>query len=96
VVEMTKKQQLYYLLKAYYRNEYDIPTFCSAFEEVFYPDIPKKELTSFELSQFEAWAGVVVRFSSFEEDLKNYPGVYNTESDVKKAIEKAYSKLVKV
>ena len=92
---MTKKQQLYYLLEAFYRNEYDVKTFCSAFEEVFYPNVPKEELTEFELSKFEDLAKTVVRFSPFEDDLKMYPGVYYAETDVENAIAIAYSELSK-
>ena len=91
---MTKQQQLYYLLEAFPRGEYDVKTFCKAFEDVFYPDIPKDELTTAELSQFEALGEVVVRFSPYEEDHKAYPKAYHTETDVKKAIETASSKLL--
>jgi len=91
---MTKHQQLFYLLEAFNRGEYDVKTFCEAFEGVFYPDVPRDELTAFELSQFEALGEIVVRFSPFEEDLKAYPKVYNTETDVINAIQTAYSALV--
>ena len=91
---MTKKEQLYYLLDAYKKKQYDIPTFCRIFEDIFYPDIPKDELTAFELIQFEALGDIVARFSPFEEDLKTYPKVYHTEADVINAIKTADSTLV--
>jgi hypothetical protein len=91
---MTKKQQLYYLLEAFYHGKYDIATFCNAFEEVFYPDVPSDELTAFELAQFEALAEIVVRFSPFEGDIKAYPNVYRTEAEVKNAIHSTYSNLI--
>jgi len=70
---MTKREQLYYLLKAFMRNEYDVGTFCEAFEDIFYPDIPYEDLTSDELDLFESLAKVIVRFSPFDEDLVAYP-----------------------
>jgi len=91
---MTKKQQLYYLLDAFERGEYDIATFCDAFDTIFYPDIPSDELTSFELSQFEALGNVVVRFSPYEDDFKSCPGAFYTEDDVKNVIKTTYSQLV--
>lgn len=91
---MTKKQQLYYLLEAFNQGEYNVPTFCQAFEEVFYPDVPVNELTDFELKQFDALAAIVVRFSPFEEDLKAYPKVYHTVEEVKIAIRETSSKLL--
>ena len=93
---MTKKQQLYYLLEAFNRKEYDVKTFCSAFEEVFYPDVPKEELTEFELSKFEDLAKIVVRFSPFEDEIKKLPNVYYSEEDVKNAIEIACLELSKL
>lgn len=93
VLEMTKKQQLYYLLEAFIDNKYDVKTFCKAFEEVFYPDIPKDELTTFELLKFEALGNVVAKFSSFDEDINAYPGTYYTETEVKNQIKYTYSEL---
>ncbi|WP_097002361.1 magnesium and cobalt transport protein CorA [Lacrimispora amygdalina] len=92
---MTKKQQLYYLLEAFNRREYDVATFCKTFEEVFYPDIPSDELTADELAQFEALAEIVVRFSPFDEDIKAYPKVYRTKVEVESAIKAAFTKLIK-
>lgn len=91
---MTKKQQLYYLLKAFYHREYDVPTFCRAFEEVFYPDIPSDELTAFELAQFKSLAEVIVRFSPFDGDLKAYPKVYCTEAEVENSVRIVYANLI--
>jgi len=92
---MTKKQQLYYLLEAFNHRKYDVSTFCKAFEEAFYPDIPSDELTAFELAQFEALAEIVVRFSPFDGDIKAYPKVYRTEAEVENAIQTACLNLIK-
>ncbi|MCL2284977.1 MAG: hypothetical protein FWC32_01270 [Firmicutes bacterium] len=90
---MTKKQQLYYLLEAFQRGEYDIATFCDVFYTIFYPDIPSDELTTSELSAFEALGRIVARFSPYEEDIKLHPNAFYTEDGVKNAIEVAYSEL---
>ena len=92
---MTKKEQLYYLLLAFKRGKYDIPTFCEAYEGVFYPDVPRDELTPSELAVFEALGEVVARFSPYEDDLKTYPGAYHTAKEVETAIQKASSDLGK-
>lgn len=92
---MTKREQLYYLLEAFKRGEYDIPTFCIAYEHVFYPDIPYDELTHSELAVFDALGEIVARFSPYEHDLKAYPKVYRTAKEVETAIQKASSDLGK-
>ena len=92
---MTKREQLYYLLEAFKRGEYDIPTFCEAYEDVFYPDIPYDELTHSELAVFKALGKVIVRFSPYEGDFKAYPGAFHTAKEVETAIQKASSDLSK-
>ena len=92
---MTKKEQLYYMLKAFKLGEYDIATFCDAFEDVFYPDRPKDELTLQEWEWFNRLGDIVVRYSPYLKDTKLYPKAYYTDEEVKKAIEKAYSELIK-
>jgi hypothetical protein len=90
---MTKKKQLYYLLEAFMCGKYDIPTFCEAFESAFYPDVPFNELSKFELEKFKILGDKVARFSPFEEDLRLYPDVYNTEDDIEKAIKNTLDSL---
>ena len=93
--EMTKKQQLYYLLESFIDGRYDVQTFCHAFEDVFYPEIPKDELTAFELLKFNTLGDAVVRFSPFSEDIKAYPGTYYTEIEIENAIKSTYFELSK-
>ena len=90
---MGKKEQLYYLVKAFLRNEYSIDSFCDTFENVFFPDVPYNELNSNELFLFESLAEIVVKFSPFDEDLEAYPGVYRNAEDVKNAIRSVADKL---
>lgn len=91
---MTKRQQLFYLLKSFIQDEYDVKTFCSAFEEIYYTDTPKDELSVFELSILESLANTITRFSSFDEDIKAYPYVYYGETEAKRAIERACLELI--
>ena len=93
---MDKRQQLYYLLNGFVKGSYDIVSFCKAFEEIFYPDIPQGELTLFELKRFEALGDIVVRFSPFDEDLKMYPDIYKSGKEVEKAIHHAIEDLAEI
>lgn len=91
---MTKKQQLYYLIEEFVKGNYSVKSFCQAYENTFYPDFPKKELTSEELSKFEFLGSIVSRFSPFDEDVKLYPNTYFTEEYVKEAIFNVYFELL--
>ena len=91
---MTKKQQLYYLIEEFVKGNYSVKSFCQAYEDIFYPDFPKHELTSEEVSKFEFLGGVVSRFSPFDEDVKLYPNVYFTEEQVKESILNVYFELL--
>ena len=83
---MSKKEQLYALLNMFLHGAYRIPVFCDAFEDIYYPDVPRQELSAKELVIFDALASIVTRFSPFPEDLSTYPGVYCTEAEVRNAI----------
>jgi len=91
---LTKKEELYYLLKAFKRGEYDVILFCDVFEDIFYPDVPVDELSAFELEKFKDLAKIVVRFSQYEEDHKLCPNAFRTVEEVNAAIDIAYSALV--
>lgn len=92
---MTKREQLYYLLEAFKRGEYDIPTSCEAYQDVFYPDVPRDELTHSELAVFDALGEIVARFSPHEDDFKAFPGFYRTAKEIEIAIQMASSDLSK-
>ena len=92
---MTKKEQLYYLIDEFVHGRYDVETFCRAFEDVFYPDIPRGELNADELAVFTELAETVSRYTPFVEDQKAYPMAYRTEEEVREAISKAATLLHK-
>jgi hypothetical protein len=91
---MTKKEQLYYLLNNYAIQKYDVKTFCQAFQDLFYPDIPRTELTPYELKVFNELGNKVVRYSPYKEDIMNYPRVYFSNEDIDKAISETRIKLI--
>ena len=90
---MTKKESLFYLVQRYCVGEYEIPTFCDAFFEIYYPDRPIDELTESEFGIFEKMAKTVDRFSEFESDHKMCPNAFSTEEEVDAAIREAAKEL---
>ena len=90
---MRKRQQLYYLLKAYKRVEYDISTFCDQLSLIlYYESSAINELVGKEKDVFAALGKVVERYSPFEEDRETSIW-YVDEEDVDKAIKAACSEL---
>ena len=86
---MRKRQQLYYLLKAYKRGEYDISTFCDQLSLIlYYESSAINELVGKEKDVFAALGKVVERYSPFEEDRETSIW-YVGEKDVEKAIKAA-------
>lgn len=93
---MTKKEQLYYLVKETFNEKYDIDTFCNEFITIiYYESNAISELETYEKRIFEKLAKVVERYSEFELDHKCYPNMYNSKEDVRKALKEAYTELNK-
>ena len=90
---MTQKEQLYYLLKAFKKGEYDVQSFCEAYYDIYYPDTPRKEMNVEEFEQFDNLANIVARYSPFEEDRIACPNAFFTDNDVNKVIIKTCNKL---
>ena len=90
---MTKKESLFYLVQRYCVGEYEIPTFCDAFFEIYYPDRPIDELTESEFRIYDKLGEIIARFSEHESDHKMYPGVYRTKEEVDTAIREAAEEL---
>ena len=90
---MNKKEQLYYLLKEFCKNKYDVSSFCTEYERVLYSDLPHDDLNEFELSQFYELGKIVVRFSPFIDDIENFPGVYYSKEEIEYSIKKTYNTL---
>lgn len=69
-LNMTKKQQLEYLLKAYIKKEYNIKTFCDEFTRVFYQEENDKDIIcNEEFELFNNLAHECDRYTPYIEDL---------------------------
>lgn len=92
---MTKREELYYLLKFYKKGEYDIETFCDELTRILYYESGAiNELQGGERDSFEALGNIAIRFSPYKNDHKMAPGAYSSEEEVHKAIEVACKKLL--
>ena len=83
---MDQKDELYYLLRAFLRGEYDIRTFCDAFYDVYYPDRPIKFMDEEEFKCFDKLANVISRYTPFEDDIKACPNAFYSKNDVNKLL----------
>lgn len=92
---MTKKEELYCLLKLYREGRYDVAIFCDELTRIlYYESNGISELDSLEKEHFEKLANVAKRYSPYEEDRK-VSKWFCDEIEVKKAIDVAFSRLVK-
>jgi len=91
---MTRREELFYLLRLYEEGRYDVATFCDELTRIlYYESNGISELNSSEREHFEALGNVAKRYSPYEEDRKMTKW-YCDENEVKKAIEMACSKLI--
>ena len=91
---MTVKKQIIELLKMYKQDKYTTNTFCSLLGELYLFEMSGRQY--FEGTQRELMdelVHVTERYSSFEEDFKNYPGIYYNEIQVKNKFNEIYSRL---
>ncbi len=91
---MTKKEELYCLLKLYKEGKYDIETFCDELTCIlYYESNGISELNDKEKEIFKSLANVAKRYSS-EEEYKMNPDIFSSEKEVYEAIELACKKLL--
>ena len=92
---MTKKEELYCLLKLYKKGKYDIETFCNELLRIlYYESNAINELDKDEREPFEDLAKVAKRYSPYEADRK-LTKWYCDENEIKVAIEIVCSKLIR-
>jgi hypothetical protein len=60
--------------------------FCSVYYKSYCLEIDSDTLTDKESKAFDALDEVATRFSDYEEDLRNYPGVYYTKQELDQKI----------
>lgn len=90
--KMSEKDQLYWAIKAFLKGEYQVKEFCSNFERIYNLELDKISLTDNEKQAFEVLFNVVVYYSPFPKDRKNYSG-YKDEEEIQKAVEKTAKEL---
>lgn len=83
---MTSKEKLYYLLKAYLKDEYNTKTFSDLFSYTYYRESKDEIFTDQERELFEELAVITDRFSPYEEDLK-IPNAFFNEQQVRKKVQ---------
>lgn len=86
------KRTLYSLIDEYIKGQIDSLTFESEYIECYNIELDE-QLSDLEEKVFSQLNDVVSRFSPFEKDLKNYPGVYYSEAEMKVAVLKAKEEL---
>lgn len=85
---MNKQEELYYLIRAFLKNEYKIKDFCSNFERIYNLELDKKTLSNKESRVFKLLFDKVAYYSPIPEDRKNWPGFVDEDS-IHKAITEA-------
>ncbi len=80
------KRILYWLIDQYISKELDAWGFCQQYGECYNIEIDYDSLSQEEYDYFSKLNVVAVRFSKFEDDFKNYPGVYYTEQELDQKI----------
>ena len=92
-MNVSSKEQLYYLLKHFKTGKYGTESFCNLFTIVFDIDIDKSTLSETELTVFGELEKYTCRFSPLREDIEKYPGTYFDENIIKEKTDWAIKEL---
>ena len=84
--ENIDKRRIYELMNLFLSGQIDAWTFCDEYHICYGLNVDLDTLTESEANAFNKLAIVAGRFSKFEEDLKNYPGTYFTEEELKNKV----------
>ena len=87
------KRRIYELINMYLTGNIDEKNFCDDFVPTYDQELDYDTLTEKEHEAFSDLGKIASRFSDFEEDLANYPGIYYTKSEVRKKIIETKEKL---
>lgn len=93
--EKTDKRRLYQLIEMYLADKIDEVTFCNDFVSSYDVELDHDLLTKEESCAFSELSIITGRFSEFEKDHKEYPGVFYTKEDVKFKVIETKNKLQK-
>ena len=82
------KRRLYWLIDLFVKSEISSKTFCDEFYYCFDLELDHSSLSMKELILFTELSDYGARFSDSKEDIRDNPGVYITEEQIKeKAVE---------
>ena len=91
--EKNDKRRLYQLMDMYLSGVIAAPTFTDEFYFSYNLEIDDEMLKETERKAFQKLDEISSRFSEFEEDLKEYPGTYFSEAELRKKIIETKEKL---
>lgn len=91
--EKTDKRRLYQLMNMYLSGEIDAWKFCNEYYYCYDLELDRETLTELEAKAFSELGTVSGRFTNIEKDLKEYPGAYYTEEELKQKVKETKEKL---
>lgn len=91
--EKNDKRRLYQLMDMYLSGKIDAWTFCNEYYWTYDLELERETLTELEVKFFSELGIVSGRFTNIEEDIKQYPGTYFTEEQLKQKIIETKEKL---
>ena len=94
--ERIDKRRIYQLIDMYLLDDIDESMFCDEFYYSYDLELDFDTLTEEEHKIFYELSKITSRFSNFEEDIKQYPGVYSTREEVREKIKETKEKLEKL
>ncbi|MDE7436493.1 MAG: hypothetical protein K2N01_11835 [Lachnospiraceae bacterium] len=80
-INMTEKDQLWYLINGVLNGSYDIKTFCLEFTRIYDLEVDYEQLTEQENHEFGDLCEMAGRFSDDEEELK-IPNMYYSKQNI--------------
>jgi hypothetical protein len=84
--EKNDKKRLYWLIDQYLLKKMSARNFESEYYECYCLEVDLDVLTDKEEQAFRALSEVATRFTDYEEDLRQYPGVYYTPNELHQKI----------
>ena len=84
---MDCKDKITYIISGYLNGEYNIKDFWNLYEE-YYEELDTDKLSVSSKIWFQNLWEMCSRFSDFKEDVALYPGVYFTEDEIRRYMQK--------
>jgi len=84
--ERTDKRRIYQIINMYLSNKIDAWAFCDEFYYCYDLEIDSRNLSDIEKKLFSELSIIAGRFTKFEDDLKQYPGTYFSEEQLRKKV----------